>query len=113
MKRSLYDRFKLLISPTGFALLACVIGRFNQMKMKTIKGFLSDKGLDPNHVDGKIEMQDMINYIKEYATIVREEQIKYSALGAAHHTSINVRGVPERLDDDLESHFNVCRVNVE
>ena len=30
----------------------------------------------------------------------------------AHHTAINVRNVPERLDDDLKSHMQVCRVNI-
>ena len=80
--------------------------------MISIDDFLKEKGIDPRDSDFNVELHDVKKYLKEFSEKVREEQIKYSAIGAAHHTSINVRNVPERLDDDLKSHLNVCRVVV-
>lgn len=80
--------------------------------MISIDDFLKEKGIDQRDSDFNVELHDVKKYLKEFSEKVREEQIKYSAIGASHHTSINVRNVPERLDDDLKSHLNVCRVVV-
>jgi hypothetical protein len=80
--------------------------------MISIDDYLKEKELDPRHEDCKVEMQDLKKYLKEFAVKVRDEQIKYSALGSAHHTSINVRNVPDKLNDDLKAHLNVCRVEI-
>lgn len=42
--------------------------------------------------------------------MVREEQIKLCAASAACYTSLKVRYVPERIDDDYQSHLIVPRV---
>jgi len=80
--------------------------------MITIRDFLKNNGIDISFVDSTVEIKDLVEYIKEYSIMVREEQIKFCAVGSAHYTSLNVRKVPERLDDDLRNHLNVCRVDV-
>lgn len=80
--------------------------------MITISKYLISKGIDTSNRSQSIEIEKVEKYIEEFSKMVREEQIIYSSVGAAHHTAINVRNVPERLDDDLKSHLQVCRVNI-
>lgn len=80
--------------------------------MESIDDFLMNKGLDMRDGDLKIPIQDVRSVMKDYAILVREEQIQYCAVGSAHYTAVDVRHTPDQLDNDFSAHMNVCRVKI-
>ena len=73
--------------------------------MITISKYLISKGIDTSNRSQSIEIEKVEKYIEEFSKMVREEQIIYSSVGAAHHTAINVRNVPETC------YKKMCQVN--
>lgn len=82
--------------------------------MKSIKQYLRDRSTmgEIYNLDEPVRMEDVVRLIKGYATEVRDEQIRVSAVASACYTAKTVRGVPGRLDDDYKQHLIVPKVEI-
>ena len=80
--------------------------------MKSIKEYLSDYGFDINNIGDTVEMDDMVKYMKEYAEIVRDKQIEYSAVGGARYMCI-IRGTSDQLQNDFDGLMKAIKVKID
>jgi len=74
------------------------------------KQFLESKGLQPNHIDNTVNMKELIEFMKAYATIIRNQQIEYCAISATTISALNIRGTNDQLDNDLVRFLKVPKV---